>query len=112
MQDKFFIFNDGLKAWWEKEAQEHLHGLGFRDRQLCCLDPTNQHLAAYRNKVAGDSFEIYRGLDSQRFCRSASKYHFSYKFYVLRATATIMIPEYLRRKLRMRYCRRCSVAGK
>ena len=67
MQDKFFIFHDGLKAWWEKEAQNHLNDLGFRHRQLCCLDPTNQNLAAYRNKVAGDSPEICRGLDSHGF---------------------------------------------
>jgi hypothetical protein len=67
MQDKFFIFHDGLKAWWEKEAQNHLNDLGFRNRQLCCLDPTNQNLTAYRNKVAGDSPEICRGLDSHGF---------------------------------------------
>ena len=44
-----------------------MNDLGFRNRQLCCLDPTNQNLAAYRNKVAGDSPEICRGLDSQCF---------------------------------------------
>jgi len=67
MQELFFIFHDGLKAWWEKEAQEHSHQHGFRDRQLCCLDPTNENLPAYRHKVAGDSTEICRGLDSHGF---------------------------------------------
>ena len=28
----FMIFHDGLSAWWEKEAQEYMATLGFRDR--------------------------------------------------------------------------------
>jgi hypothetical protein len=67
MEDNFFIFHDGLKAWWEKEAQEHLDNLGFRDRQFRCLHPTNADLPAYREKVAGDSPELMRGLDSHGF---------------------------------------------
>ena len=65
-KDSFLIFHDGLSAWWEKGAQDYLHSLGFRDRQLKCLDPTNID-NRYRNKVVGDSPEICRGLDSHGF---------------------------------------------
>ena len=44
-----------------------MNDLGFRNRQLCCLDPTNENIAAYCNKVAGDSPAICRGLDCQCF---------------------------------------------
>ena len=64
--DSFLIFHDGLSAWWEKEAQDYIETRGFKDRQLCCRDPTNVG-NRYRNKLCGDSPEICRALDSHGF---------------------------------------------
>jgi hypothetical protein len=79
MEDRFVIFHDGLKQWWEKEAQEYLGTLGFRHRQLCCLGETNEDNHNYRGKVVGDSPEICRGLDSHGFADlgEAITYHCS-----------------------------------
>ena len=30
----FFIFHDGLSAWWEAEAQDYLKSRGFEHRQI------------------------------------------------------------------------------
>ena len=62
----FLIFHDGLSAWWEAEAQQYITSKGFGRRQLCCYDPTNVG-NRYRHKLAGDSPEICRGLDSHGF---------------------------------------------
>jgi hypothetical protein len=62
----FVIFHDGLKQWWEKEAQEHMASLGFRNRQLRCLGNTNSG-TIYEGKLVGNSPEICRGLDSHGF---------------------------------------------
>lgn len=65
-ENSFLTFHDGLSAWWEKEAQQYLTSQGFAKRQLCCYDPTNLQ-NRYRHKLAGDSPEICRGLDSHGF---------------------------------------------
>ena len=41
-EGKFFIMHDGLSQWWEKEAQEYMEMLGFKDRQIKCLPPANE----------------------------------------------------------------------
>lgn len=64
--ETFVIFHDGLKAWWEKEAQAYLATLGFEHRQLRCLGDTNRG-TIYLNKVVGNSPELCRGLDSHGF---------------------------------------------
>ncbi len=61
------IFHDGLKAWWEKEAQQYLHQQhGFRDRQLRPFGNTNSG-TIYKDCVVGNSPELCRGLDSHGF---------------------------------------------
>jgi hypothetical protein len=64
--ESFHIFHDGLSAWWEKEAQEYLSTLGFKDRQLRCLGETNAG-TRYEGKVVSDSPELCRALDSHGF---------------------------------------------
>ena len=62
----FFIFHDGLTAWWEPEAQAYIKKLNFQDRQLRSLPPTNAG-TRYAFKLPGNSPEICRGLDSFGF---------------------------------------------
>jgi hypothetical protein len=62
----FILFHDGLSQWWEKEAQEYIGQLGFKDRQLRCMGQTNSD-NRYAGKVCGDSPEICRGLDAHGF---------------------------------------------
>jgi len=63
-----FIFHDGLTAWWEADAQEHMRSLGFGDRQLRILPANNSKVASYyQNGLAGNSPEMCRGLDASRF---------------------------------------------
>lgn len=66
-EDTFLIFHDGLSAWWEPEAQEHLKTLGFQHRQLRCVGDTNKANPYYYHKVVGDSPEMCRALDSHGF---------------------------------------------
>jgi hypothetical protein len=63
----FMIYHDGLSAWWEDEAQEHLDTLGFRDRQLRCLGDTNRGSRYYEGKLVGDNPEMCVGLDNHGF---------------------------------------------
>ncbi len=63
----FITFHDGLSAWWEQGAQDHMALLGFRNRQLRCLGPTNRGVKYYEGKLVGDSPEICRGLDAYGF---------------------------------------------
>jgi hypothetical protein len=74
----FFIFHDGLSAWWEKGAQEYIAARGFRDRQWKCCHPTNAG-TRYKDSVVGDSPEICRGLDSHGFAdfKRSIQYHCS-----------------------------------
>ncbi|KAJ1412691.1 hypothetical protein B484DRAFT_467833, partial [Ochromonadaceae sp. CCMP2298] len=65
-QDTFIIFHDGLKQWWEKEAQAYIREKGFGDRQLRAVGKTNEG-TIYHNKVVGDSPEMCRTLDAQGF---------------------------------------------
>ena len=67
--DSFYIFHDGLTAWWEPEAQAYIAERGFANRQLRCLDPTNATGVAkrYKGKLPGDSPEMARALDSYGF---------------------------------------------
>lgn len=63
-----FIFHDGLTAWWEADAQEHMRSLGFGDRQLRILPANNSKVASYyQNGLAGNSPEMCRGLDAHGF---------------------------------------------
>ena len=62
----FIIFHDGLKQWWEKEAQDHLESIGFRHRQLRCLGDINKG-TIYESKLVGNSPEMCRGLDLHGF---------------------------------------------
>lgn len=62
----FFIFHDALSLWWTPEAQEYIAQLGFKDRQLRSIDPTNVG-NRYEGKVPGDSPEFGRGTDSHGF---------------------------------------------
>ena len=64
--DSFYIFHDGLTAWWEPSAQAYIASLGFQDRQLRCIDPTNAD-NRYKGKPVGDSPELCRALDSFGF---------------------------------------------
>lgn len=73
----FIIFHDGLKQWWEKGAQEHMSTLGFRNRQLRCLEDSNRG-TIYEEKLVGNSPEICRGLDSHGFADlEAAVIHFT-----------------------------------
>ena len=65
-QDDFMIFHDGLTAWWEPEAQQHMEKLGMRDRQLRALHDTNKN-TRYAGKLVGNSPELCRALDSHGF---------------------------------------------
>ena len=61
----FFIFHDGLSAWWEVDAQTHLAALGFADRQI--RNTTANIGTRYEGKIVGDSPEMCRALDSHGF---------------------------------------------
>ena len=61
----FFIFHDGLSAWWEADAQTHLAALGFADRQI--RNTTANIGTRYEGKIVGDSPEMCRALDSHGF---------------------------------------------
>ncbi len=76
MEDKFFIFHDGLSLWWAKEAQEYIKSKGFKHRQIRCVGDTNKG-NRYHNKIVGDSPEICRALDSHGFAdlESSIAYH-------------------------------------
>ena len=62
----FMIYHDALGQWWEKEAQEFIATLGFRDRQWRALGTTNAG-TRYEGRLVGDSPELCRGLDSHGF---------------------------------------------
>jgi hypothetical protein len=64
--DDFFIFHDGLTAWWTKESQEYIDSLGFLNRQIRCVGETNKG-TRYAWKIVGDSPELCRGLDAYGF---------------------------------------------
>jgi hypothetical protein len=72
----FMLFHDGLSTWWEKEAQDHLATLGFRDRQLTSLGATNRGRAYYEGKLVGNSPELCRGLDAHGFSDLETCIHF------------------------------------
>ena len=40
--DTFLIYHDALSAYFEKEAQEHMEHLGFKDRQVRCISANNE----------------------------------------------------------------------
>jgi|AntAceMinimDraft_1070359.scaffolds.fasta_scaffold22423_1 hypothetical protein len=63
--DDFFIFHDGLSAWWEKGAQEHMKERGFEHRQIRNITANVGNRYAY--KIVGDSPEMCRALDSHGF---------------------------------------------
>lgn len=65
-KDTFFIFHDGLSAWWEKDAQDFMESKGFKDRQIKNTNEGNKS-NRYNEKVVGDSPEICRALDSHGF---------------------------------------------
>ena len=61
----FFIFHDGLSAWWEAEAQAYLASRGFANRQV--RNTTANKGTRYERKIVGDSPEMCRALDSHGF---------------------------------------------
>ncbi len=61
----FFIFHDGLSAWWEGDAQVHMEVRGFKNRQIRNI--TANKGTRYENKIVGDSPEMCRALDSHGF---------------------------------------------
>lgn len=61
----FFIFHDGLSAWWEGEAQAYLASRGFANRQI--RNTTANKGTRYEGKIVGDSPEMCRALDSHGF---------------------------------------------
>ena len=61
----FFIFHDGLSAWWEAEAQDYLKSRGFEHRQI--RNTTANVGTRYEGKIVGDSPEMCRALDSHGF---------------------------------------------
>ena len=65
--DDFMLYHDALSQWWEKDAQDLIERLGFKDRQVRCLGATNSTFARYAGKLVGDSPELCRGLDSHGF---------------------------------------------
>jgi hypothetical protein len=62
----FFLFHDGLSAWWEEGAQAYMASRGFKDRQIKNNNDGNK-TTRYHQKVVGDSPEICRALDSHGF---------------------------------------------
>jgi hypothetical protein len=72
----FMLFHVGLSTWWEKEAQEYLATLGFRDRQLTSLGATNRGSAYYEGKLVGNSPELCRGLDAHGFSDLETSIHY------------------------------------
>jgi hypothetical protein len=76
--NSFMIFHDGLSAWWEKEAQEHMTELGFQDRQLVSIGSTNRG-TYYQGRLVGNSPELCRGLDAHGFSdlETSIQYHTS-----------------------------------
>ena len=75
--DNFVIFHDGLAAYWEKEAQDHLKDRGFNNRQLRAYSPTNDDNRYYKNRVVGDSPELCPSLDYSGF----NDHHLSMNFH-------------------------------
>ena len=75
--DNFVIFHDGLAAYWEKEAQDHLKDRGFYNRQLRAYSPTNDDNRYYKNRVVGDSPELCPSLDYSGF----NDHHLSMNFH-------------------------------
>lgn len=65
-EGSFKIFHDGLSLWWEKDSQDYLNSIGFKDRQIRCTGETNSN-NRYKGKLVGDSPELCRGLDSHGF---------------------------------------------
>ena len=63
--DSFFIFHDGLSAWWEADAQAHLASRGFAHRQI--RNTGAKKGTRYEGKIVGDSPEMCRALDSHGF---------------------------------------------
>jgi hypothetical protein len=61
----FFIFHDGLSAWWEAEAQAYLASRGFANRRI--RNTTANKGTRYDGKIVGDSPEMCRALDSHGF---------------------------------------------
>jgi len=61
----FFIFHDGLSAWWEAGAQTHLRARGFEHRQIRNI--TANTGTRYEGKIVGDSPEMCRALDFHGF---------------------------------------------
>ena len=58
----FFIFHNGLSAWWETEAQAYLASRGFAHRQI--RNTTANKGTRYEGRIVGDSLEMCRALDS------------------------------------------------
>ena len=56
----FFIFHDGLLAWWEGEA--YLASHGFANRQV--RNTTANKGIRYEGKIVGDSPKMCRALDA------------------------------------------------
>lgn len=52
----FFIFHDGLSAWWEADAQAHMAARGFANRQI--RNTTANKGTRYENNIVGDSPEM------------------------------------------------------
>lgn len=75
----FMLFHDGLSTWWEKEAQDHMATLGFRDRQITSIGTTNKGSTYYEGKLVGNSPELCRGLDAHGFSdlETSIQYHVS-----------------------------------
>lgn len=82
----FWIFHDGLTAWWEPAAQAYIASKGFKDRQLRCIGSTNAD-NRYAGKLPGDSPEICRALDSFGFA------HLAYSVRIHTALTSILAPE-------------------
>jgi hypothetical protein len=88
-EGKFFIMHDGLSQWWEKEAQEYMEMLGFKDRQIKCLPPANEG-NRYAGKLVGNRPELMP-LDAHLF----SDFTFSFWFHC--SVTSLLAPEDPRR---------------
>jgi hypothetical protein len=61
----FFVFHDGLSAWWEALAQAYMRARGFEHRQIRNIDANKG--TRYEGKIVGDSPEMHRALDSHGY---------------------------------------------
>lgn len=51
------MYHDALSTWWSKAGQDHMENLGFKDRQIRSLGPTNA-CNRYKGGLPGDSPEL------------------------------------------------------